>query len=121
MTQKHPSKNWGLLVLLALALAVLTGCSNFFAAPTPTPIPTLTPTLAPTLTPTTMPGQVRVDAQGIEQVWVPAGSFLMGSDDATIQELKDHNLLLGDFANEQPQHEVHLTQGYWIDKYEVTN
>jgi formylglycine-generating enzyme required for sulfatase activity len=26
-----------------------------------------------------------------------------------------------EFASEQPQHEVRLTAGYWIDKYEVTN
>jgi CO/xanthine dehydrogenase Mo-binding subunit len=29
-----------------------------------------------------------VDGKGIEQVWVPAGSFLMGTDDADIEALK---------------------------------
>ncbi len=43
-------------------------------------------------------------------VWIPAGSFYMGSPD-------------GDSAagvNEKPRHEVTLTQGFWMGKYEVT-
>ena len=71
-------------------------------------------------------GQSRVDEKGIEQVWVPAGSFSMGSDAATIQALENlqpppPSFVLGEFPSEQPQHEVHLTNGYWIDKYEVSN
>ncbi len=66
----------------------------------------------------------RRDARGIEQVWVPAGSFLMGTDDATLQELKALQLpawVLKALDSERPQHTVRLTKGYWIDKYEVTN
>jgi formylglycine-generating enzyme required for sulfatase activity len=48
---------------------------------------------------------VVVDAAG-------AGCFQMGSD-------KAKDVLASD--NEQPQHEVCITQGYWIDAYEVTN
>jgi formylglycine-generating enzyme required for sulfatase activity len=69
-------------------------------------------------------GQVRVDEKGIEQVWVPAGSFLMGTDDASIEVLRAQNppaFVIGELPSEQPQHEVRLTSGYWIDKYEVTN
>jgi formylglycine-generating enzyme required for sulfatase activity len=86
----------------------------------PSPLPTRTVEQ----TPTPAPGQSRADAAGIQQVWVPAGSFLMGTDDATIQELLALNppaWVQREFASEQPQHEVHLTTGYWIDKYEVTN
>jgi formylglycine-generating enzyme required for sulfatase activity len=57
-------------------------------------------------------------------VWVPAGSFLMGTDEATINELLALNppaWVRREFASEQPQHEVRLSAGYWIDKYEVTN
>ncbi len=50
------------------------------------------------------------DMDGMEQVWVPAGSFLMGS-------LSSDSDAGGD---EKPQHTVTLA-GYWIDKYEVTN
>jgi len=43
---------------------------------------------------------------GIVFVWVPAGSFMMGSMD-------------GDW-DEQPVHEVVLSKGFWISRYEVT-
>ena len=69
-------------------------------------------------------GQSRVDPKGIEQVWVPAGTFLMGTDATAIQALKSLDppkFVLGELASEQPRHEVHLTTGYWLDKYEVTN
>jgi formylglycine-generating enzyme required for sulfatase activity len=66
----------------------------------------------------------RRDAKGIEQVWVPAGSFLMGTDDATLAELKSLDppaWVLKEFDSERPQHPVRLSEGYWLDKYEVTN
>lgn len=47
-----------------------------------------------------------IDRWGIPMRYVPAGTFLMGSDD-------------GD-PDEQPMHEVYL-DAYYIDKYEVTN
>ncbi|MBZ0309857.1 MAG: formylglycine-generating enzyme family protein, partial [Anaerolineae bacterium] len=74
----------------------------------------LTPsdTPQPTVEPTPAPGTVRVDEKGISQVWVPAGCFMMGSDPAVDPDAQ---------SNEQPQHEVCLTEGYWIDQYEVTN
>ncbi|MCC7446548.1 MAG: SUMF1/EgtB/PvdO family nonheme iron enzyme [Anaerolineae bacterium] len=98
----------------------------------PTNTPPITATLVPTLPPTQIPatvtliisltpapptatftaGRFRVDRRGVSQVWVPAGCFLMGSDpgqDASAQ------------ADEMPQHQVCVTQGYWLDQYEVTN
>ncbi len=90
-----------------------------------TPGPTETATPNPTEAVPTA-GQSRSDAKGIEQVWVPAGSFLMGTDAASIEALKiqqpaPSSFILGELPDEQPQHEVKLTKGYWIDKYEVTN
>ncbi|MBN2084903.1 MAG: SUMF1/EgtB/PvdO family nonheme iron enzyme [Anaerolineales bacterium] len=75
---------------------------------------------------TAMPaaGDVRTDPAGVEQVWVEAGFFQMGTDAETIHALLDLNpppFVAGEFASEQPQHAVRLTRGYWIDKYEVTN
>jgi formylglycine-generating enzyme required for sulfatase activity len=70
------------------------------------------------------PGMVRTDSKGIEQVWVPAGVFQMGSSDGEIQALLALNppgFVAGEFASEQPRHEVTLTRGYWIDRFEVTN
>lgn len=66
----------------------------------------------------------RRDGKGIEQVWVPAGSFLMGTDDADIEALKSQappSWVAKEFESERPQHRVRLTHGYWIDRHEVTN
>ena len=46
----------------------------------------------------------------LEMVWVPAVKFLMGSPDNE----------QGRRAEEGPQHQVTLTYGFWIGKYEVT-
>jgi formylglycine-generating enzyme required for sulfatase activity len=51
------------------------------------------------------PGDEKLGPDGQTLVWVPAGSFMMGSDDE---------------ADERPIHEVTL-DGFWIGKCEVTN
>jgi formylglycine-generating enzyme required for sulfatase activity len=66
----------------------------------------------------------RRDGKGIEQVWVPAGSFAMGTDAATVAELNALHppaWVAKEFESEQPQHPVRLSKGYWIDRFEVTN
>ena len=62
---------------------------------------------------------------GAEMVWVPAGTFRMGS---TYEEINDLWQANGwdprwkQFASgEQPAHEVVLTQGFWLYRHEVTN
>jgi len=55
---------------------------------------------------TRVQGDTFVDDFGVEMAWIPAGSFMMGSED-------------GD-DDEQPIHEVYLDT-YAIDIYEVTN
>lgn len=80
-----------------------------------------------TMTPTAeelKAGAARLDGKGVEQVWVPAGSFLMGTDEQTIQSLKSQkppSWVIGELASETPQHRVQITRGYWIDRFEVTN
>ena len=69
--------------------------------PTETAIPTITNT--PSLTP--YPTEI-TDERGAAMVLVPAGEFIMGSDDWT--------------GSEKPAHSVYL-DAYYIDKYEVTN
>ncbi len=54
-------------------------------------------------------GEAWVDSLGMEFVWIPAGNFLMGSPE-------DEE---GRFPNER-QHEVRISEGFWIGKYEVT-
>ena len=77
-----------------------------------TPVPSRTPTPTPTQTPTrpsAQAGDIRATSRGgveVEQVFVPAGSFMMGSEDGS--------------SDEQPVHEVAL-DAFWIDRTEVTN
>ncbi len=67
--------------------------------PTNTPSPTLSPTLGI--------GSTRIaKVDGMMQIYVPAGSFTMGSDNG--------------FDYEKPVHTVTL-DAFWIDKTEVTN
>jgi serine/threonine-protein kinase len=78
--------------------------------PTPAP-PSETPLSLPTETPTLGVGSTRVSAiDGMAQVFVPAGEFLMGATDA------DANAT----AFEKPQHTVYL-DAFWMDQTEVTN
>ncbi len=74
--------------------------------------------------PGSSPGQTRTDAAGIGQVWVPSGSFTMGTDAATISELTvaaPPSWVVTEFPSEVPAHTIQLTHGYWIDTDEVTN
>ena len=57
----------------------------------------------PTLTP--VPNSVR-PSDGMEMVYIPAGTFIMGSDEGE--------------AEEGPAHEVNL-DAYWMDSTEITN
>ena len=69
-------------------------------------------------------GEERIDNKGIAQVYVPAGFFMMGTNDEEVKNIKDANppaWVAGELPSEQPKHRVQLTSGYWIDKYEVTN
>ncbi len=78
---------------------------------TPT-LPSTTPTAAPSAMATLTAGMERTDSAGIKQVFVPPGCFTMGSDPKNV---------LNAYPDEQPAHEVCITQGYWIDRFEVTN
>jgi len=103
------------------------------SSPIETPVPTATNTPEPTGTPTAVPTATTVPTatatQGptigstrtfgldqMEQVFVPAGEFIMGSEDIEAQTSKDN----GRAYPEIPQHTLYL-DGYWIDKFEVTN
>jgi serine/threonine protein kinase/formylglycine-generating enzyme required for sulfatase activity len=101
-----------------------TPAPTFTLAPTPVILPTIAPTQTPTATPTSsptppptatpisalMPGQLAVRAaDGMAMYFVPAGPFLMGTDDDPEA-----------FPHERPQHTVILS-AYWVDETEVTN
>ena len=83
-------------------------------ANTATPLP-VTPTVSPTAQPAI--GSSRTgEVDGMVQVFVPAGEFLMGSTDPEARNTTEK----GRAYPEGPQHTVYLDD-YWIDKYEVTN
>ena len=69
-------------------------------------------------------GEARTDSWGIEQVWVPAGTFRMGTSAAAIAALlkaSPPDWVATELPSEQPAHDVTLTRGYWIDRTEVTS
>ncbi len=116
------------IFLWGFGFLLLAGCTAAEPEPppaTPTPVsvpPTETPAPSPTIpppTPTPAAGETRVDPLGIEQVWVPPGTFQMGTGDTG--ELDPPSWAINELKSEQPQHQVTLTRGFWIDKYEVTN
>ena len=89
--------------------------------PEPTPIPTQnTPTPEISIEPTAEAleiGSTRIsEIDGMEQVYVPAGEFIMGSTDVEAKL----DLTGGRAYPEIPQFTYYL-DSYWIDKYEVTN
>jgi formylglycine-generating enzyme required for sulfatase activity len=86
------------------------------AAPSPSSSGSATPTLDPAA------GKERTDNHGVAQVWVPAGTFLMGTDGTDPSgQLAAPKWARFELASERPQHEVALSSGYWIDATEVTN
>jgi len=90
---------------------------------TPTILPTATdippsPTSEPTPIPTetSIPNYRISEKDQSEQIYIPAGEFIMGTKDTDAQ----HTLDNGVAYPEVPMHTLYL-DGYWIDKYEVTN
>jgi formylglycine-generating enzyme required for sulfatase activity len=125
MQRQRPTPNR--LFTVAAACALVTACGGATPSTAATP-PALSPVPSSAATPVPSQGQaagqVRTDERGIEQVWVPAGTFTMGTDAATIADLEAAGppaWLSGAFTAEQPAHEVTITSGFWIDRYEVTN
>jgi len=102
-------------ILLSLVF-VLSACGgNGQAQPTAIGLPTAIPTqevAAPTETPRPAEGKAgdtrTISADGMIQVFVPAGSFRMGGLDSNAQK------------DEQPARTVTL-DAFWLDKVEVTN
>ncbi|HLY25810.1 MAG TPA: SUMF1/EgtB/PvdO family nonheme iron enzyme [Aggregatilineales bacterium] len=59
-----------------------------------------------------LPGTTQTDDAGVNQVWVPAGCFMIGSD-PSIDPLSQ--------PNESGAYQVCFASGYWLDQTEVTN
>jgi len=91
--------------------------------PTATPMPTEAPTMpapSPTAEPTKLAGgAVRIsEIDAVEQVFVDAGEFLMGAD---INDQFAKATIEGGRAYEEIPQFTYYLDGFWIDKYEVTN
>ncbi len=79
------------------------------ATPSASPTPSRTPTLTPTPTADNLPLYRTREADGMALRLIPAGSFLMGSNDDDLLAASD----------EKPQHEVTINS-FYMDQYEVT-
>jgi serine/threonine-protein kinase len=111
--------------MLALGAAVIAAC-----APAPTASPAPTSTTAPATNYSAGDAWKRA-ADDMDMLFVPAGSFVMGSDRemaryakelcaAASGELAVAVCKMAAFVNEQPAHRVGLA-AFWIDRTEVTN
>ena len=71
----------------AVATSAVTGAPSVAPSETPSVAPSAAAVPTPEPSDGRTAGQVRTDALGIEQVWVPAGTFTMGTDAAAIATL----------------------------------
>lgn len=66
------------------------------------------------------PQEVRENSIGMKFVWIPAGSFKMGSKLSPSETAEKYRGIEKSFTNEHPQHEVKISKGFWKGQYEVT-
>ncbi|MHC4560474.1 MAG: formylglycine-generating enzyme family protein, partial [Planctomycetota bacterium] len=66
------------------------------------------------------PGDVVANSIGMKLVYIPAGSFMMGSSDSAAQLARRYIERKARFENEFPQHEVRISKGFWMGQTEVT-
>jgi formylglycine-generating enzyme required for sulfatase activity len=84
------------IILCCLMLVGLTACGSAFDDLSPTQVPG-----------NTAWNPIVRSFDGVDMVWVPPGCFWMGHADGR--------------RDEQPVHESCFENGFWIDRYEVTN
>jgi len=68
---------------------------------------------------------VTTNTIGMKLVYIPAGSFMMGSNSSAeklVDEYKErgYQVTKSDFKDEFPQHEVRISEGFWMGQTEVT-
>lgn len=131
--QKVPGWAWAMGGLLALGLVIILtlvivlmlnggGGKPTQAVSSPTSVSTYTSSTQPPV-PSTTPGPAASPVDGMVIVYVPEGSFTMGSDaDDALAECQKYTSDCDRswFTDEEPVHTVYL-YAYWIDETEVTN
>ncbi|MBX3063475.1 MAG: formylglycine-generating enzyme family protein [Anaerolineae bacterium] len=105
MTTRALSMLAALLIFIAASLLQLPSVAAQGNDPTNTPIAESTATVS------IEAGTLRTLPNGIRVVYVPAGCFLMGSD-----QNDEHAV-----NNEMPQHRVCVTKPYWLGQFEISN
>ncbi len=115
------------IVLLMTLSLLISSCTSKDSATSEPPAPTAPPAPPPTAPPAnpTLGDAWTRPADGMTMLYVPAGQFQMGSDDAQLEEAVRLCEAYGGcgaglFVHEQPPHSVTL-DGFWIDQTEVSN
>jgi formylglycine-generating enzyme required for sulfatase activity len=57
---------------------------------------------------------------GMKLVYIPDGSFMMGSGDSAAQLSREYRRSESQFRDEFPQHKVRISEGFWMGQTEVT-
>jgi formylglycine-generating enzyme required for sulfatase activity len=65
-------------------------------------------------------GDVVTNSIGMKLVYIPAGSFMMGSSRSAAQLAREYDTNEVYFKGEFPQHQVRISKGFWMDQTEVT-
>lgn len=112
MTSSEGGSSFGKWLIPAVFAFVLIAVGAWYFTRTPAPITNApeTPeqpkeTLVPLPPASPQPQQIWENSVGMKFVWIPAGTFQMGSSDE---------------IDANPQRSVTLTKGYWIGQYELT-
>jgi formylglycine-generating enzyme required for sulfatase activity len=66
------------------------------------------------------PGDVRTNSTGMKLVYIPAGSFMMGSSHSAARLAREYSTRADWYAHEHPQHQVRISKGFWMGQTEVT-
>ncbi len=121
---------WRVRVLCCLSLALVFAFSGSTAAgqrPStdelilPEPKPKPKPKPEPKPKPAGPVAGEECEFDGVKFVWIPPGTFTMGSSLTAEQVHSRYGGELEWYKDERPQHKVTLTSGFWLGKYEVTN
>ena len=65
-------------------------------------------------------GNVVTNSIGMKLVHIPAGSFMMGSSGSAAELAKEYGTKEEDFRDGLPQHQVRISEGFWMGQTEIT-